>query len=187
VSSADHLARAAAVLLLEGRAPDVATALRRVMEKYRGAGLTAPTHARVRQHLEAMRMQQLGAEQYAAREAARSHVADQLLSTVDVIVGGDPVYLVGRTAEGATDSEGTVHLRVYTDLASRVIADRLRDLGYSDPVLRGVRSRLGPIEELRFVEEEWPVVIRVCPPVMEREACRDLFTGRRITVMRWQA
>ena len=183
--SSDFLAREAARLLVEGEAVDAASALRVVAERFRGAPVTMPTAARVRQHLEAMLMQRLGAEGYAQRVARRMEVADELLSAVDAVTAGDPGYLVGRGAAGAAEPEGTIHLRVYTDLAARHIADQLRDLGCNDPHIRTAITPRGKIDELSFEEEGWPVVLRVCPPALERDVQRDLFTGRRIPVMKW--
>jgi len=185
--SSDLLAREAARLIAEGEASDAAAALRIVAERMRGAPVSLPTPARVRMHLEAMLMQRLGAEGYAQRVARRVETADELLAAVDAMTGGDPGYLVGRAAAGEADPEGTIHLRVYTNLAARHIADALRDLGYTDPLLRSAQTPRGRIDELRFDEDGWPIVLRVCPPGLERDVRRDLFTGRRIDAVRWRA
>ncbi|MFO0875240.1 MAG: hypothetical protein U0575_14885 [Phycisphaerales bacterium] len=183
----ERLAIHAAQLVVDGGARDVEQAIRLAVERLGAAPSAAPTAGLVRQHLQPMLMQSLGADGYAAMTRRRLEVAEETMTVFaernDVL----DVVLAGRAAAGHLDGDLALHVRVYTRRRIGELAQDLVDVGFAEPRFATAETRFGRLDRLIFVDGDVEVIVTRCLPEQRGEAARDLFNGRRVAHVRLPA
>lgn len=175
----DLIAREAARLLQAGKAESIRDAIEQAARRIGRPGAALPGEGRVRQHLQAMRMQTLGESSYRREVRSVLAVAEELMTAMQELDGVEPL-LVGRAARGQVDGPTGLHVRLYTALPVEALARRLEDLGYTELVHQTRNSPHGRLNRMVLVEEGIEVVITRCPPSLRASADRNLYTGEPV-------
>lgn len=152
---------------------------RAALELEAPAGTRMPSAALVRQHAQGIAMEALGERWYRAASRARVGHARRAMEVLEGRLGA-PTLLVGRGAEGLTDADATLHVRVSTRATVAAIAQALVDAGFPEPELRTVETRHGRANELRFILPDALLVVLRCMPEWRHERGANLFTGRDV-------
>lgn len=179
----DRIAVLAARLVCEGRAPTVREAIHVACERLELSEDEAPSHGLVRQHLQAMLMQELGAEGYQSMTRRRLEVAEEVMSTLEAHTDVLDVLLAGRGASGHLDGDLTLHIRVYTRRSITDLAEDLVLVGYEEPRFATAETRFGRLDRLLFRDGDVEVSVTRCLPEQRSSAPQDLFTGRAVSIM----
>lgn len=179
MSDTERIAREAALRIVQGRAGDVADAIRGAVGHLRLRQADVPSHALVRSIVQAMAQQSLGAEGYAAATAAmtaRTIDAAELLATA---LGAD-VIVAGRAARGEFDADPHVHLRIVTDRRIGAIAATLVGAGWEEPEFATLETDIGRCDQLLTRREGLMLTVTRLPASHARRAAEptDLVTGR---------
>src|SRR5687768_15139751 len=132
-SLTERLAVLAASLVVQGDARGVAEALRIAGERLDAPPEAAPSPGLVRQHVQAMSMQVLGAAGYAAMTRGRLELAESVMTVLSEHTDVLDVLLAGRAAAGHLDGDLTIHVRVYTRRRIGDIAEDLVTVGFPEP------------------------------------------------------
>jgi len=178
----DHIAREAARLIEAGKAGSVGDAIRTAYESLRVPSevrIDPPSHALVRRHARGMAMQAMGDAAYheSVRDVWRS--AEEVMTVLERF---DPV-LAGRAARGQIDAGVTINIRIYTTEGLPELADRLVEYGYEEPSIETINTRWGRLNRLVFEDDGQPIVVTRCRPDMADRKNRNLYTGKRVTVV----
>jgi len=180
----ESLAVRAAHLYIAGAAPTVAAAIEllRADENQHGdtRGLTA---GRVRRHVEAMTMAQLGAGGNLERRAAILEIGEEIMTLLEHGLESATTLLVGRAAKGLLDGDVTLHIRVYCTAPIGVVAGLLVDAGHEEPRFVTARTRHGRLDRIEFSDGAVAIVITRCAPTLRTTAERDLHSGRPIAML----
>jgi hypothetical protein len=185
----DRIAREAARLIETGKVDSIEEAIRRAVEALKLRGAPPPTHGRVRQHAQAIRMQAMGDVAYAQSVREVLRIAEEVMTLLTEFSlrdarrtngGGIDCELVGRGARGLVDVDPTLHIRAYTDLGVDRIAEILVEHGYEEPSFQTVETRHGRMNRLLLADEGVELIITRCPPSLRHDAAADLFSGERI-------
>jgi hypothetical protein len=179
----ERIAREAARLYHEGKAGSVAESIRKASQQVGLHGSDAPSAGKVRRHVQAMSMQAMGSDAYAAAMKERLRGAEQLMSALDEYYAGVPMFLVGRGAKGQLDGDLVLHVRIYTDAPIKELAQTLVDLGYDEPKFETVNTRHGRLNRLRFEDDDAEILLTRCLPAMLKSAQQDLFTNAPIATL----
>ncbi len=172
----DEVARAAARLLRDGRAEDIAGAIRAALRGQ--AGADEVTVARVREHARGLAMEALGAtgyRQHVAEVLERAEETMTLLATqLATRVGDAPVALVGRAARAQVDADPCCRIRVQSAEPIGIIAEVLVSAGVEEPSFSTVETLWGRLDQLRFDDEGIETRITRLPPAMKVALNADL-------------
>lgn len=179
----DRIAREAARLIAAGRAAGVPEAIVLAAEILGETGGPMPGAGRVRQHAQAMTMQELGDAGYAALQREHLTIAEELMTAIEQAFPDASTLFVGRGAMGKIDAGVTHHIRVYTDESITSLAKAIVEYGYSEPAFETVQTRFGPLNRLRLREEGVEIALTRCLPAMRESSPRDLFTGKPIAAL----
>jgi len=182
-SPTDRIAVLAARLVCAGRIATVQEAIHVASERLELLDSDAPSHGLVRRHLQAMLMQELGAEGYQSMTRRRLEVAEEVMSTLAAHTDVVDVLLAGRGASGHLDGDLTLHIRVYTRRTITDLAEDLVLVGYEEPRFATAETRFGRLDRLLFRDGDVDVAMTRCLPEQRRSAEQDLFTGRAVPVM----
>jgi hypothetical protein len=176
----DAIAREAARLVSLGSVESIEHAIGRAAETLGFDTARLPTPGRVRQHLQAMTMQQLGAEGY--NDVVRSvlDAAEQVMTVLEMADHDARTLLMGRAARGHVDGGVTLHIRLYCDVSVTHIAALLVEHGYVEPVFETAETRFGRLDRIRLYEEEGEIVITRCMPDFWPRRSEHLFKDERI-------
>jgi len=177
-------AREAARLYHEGKAKTISDAIHKAAQQLgHSAGASdAPSHGRVRKHVQALSMQAMGSDAYADAIKERLRAAEQLMSALDEHYAGVPIFLMGRAARGHVDGDTTLHIRIYTDEPIDQLAQTLVDLGYNEPKFETANTRLGKLNRMRIrdADADADILLTRLLPAMLKSEQRDLFTNAAI-------
>ncbi len=188
---ADRVAQLAARLVMDGDASSVRGAIEiaraQMGNTLRSHGAatpafsTIPSVKRVREHLQAMTMQRLGAEGYRERRLSLWRAAEEIMTVLERY---DP-ELVGRSAEGLFDGDVRFLIRLYTSADVSEIAQLLVDFEYDEPAFTTADSKtFGRFSRVEFDEDGIPVVLtRILPKQQNRVGKFNLFTGKPIAII----
>ncbi|MHC4948119.1 MAG: hypothetical protein ACYTG1_07640 [Planctomycetota bacterium] len=179
----DRIAREAARLLETGEASAIGEAIRAASEALDLADAPRPGAGRVRQHVQGMSMQALGADGYEQRTRAILEAAESLMTLLEHALDDAATVLVGRAARGRLDGPGPVHVRVYTTARVRELADVLLEHGYEEPVFETADTRLGRLDRIRLVDDGTEIVLTRCRPEQRASAGRNLFDDAPIETL----
>ena len=184
---AERVAIRAAQIMLDGAARDVDRAIALAIERLEAPLTAAPTAGRVRQHLQPMLMQTLGADGYAAMTRRRLEVAEEVMTVLAERTDVLDVVLAGRAAAGHLDGDLALHIRVYTRRRIGELAQDLVDVGFAEPRFVTAETRFGRLDRLVFADGDVDVVVTRCLPEQRGEAGKDLFTGKPVAHVRIDA
>lgn len=179
----DRIAREAARLIATGRTADVQEALHLAAEILGETGRPLPGAGRVRQHAQAMTMQELGDAGYAALQREHLAIAEEMMTAIEQAFPDANTLFVGRGAMGQIDAGVTLHIRVYTDESITSLANAIVEFGYNEPKFETVQTRFGPLNRLSLTEEGVEIALTRCLPAMRETSHRDLFTGKPIAAL----
>ncbi|MHC4992334.1 MAG: hypothetical protein ACYTGC_15280 [Planctomycetota bacterium] len=180
ITIADRIAAEAARLFEDGRAPTVRGAIRLAADRLELADAPWPSVGRVRQHVQARSMQELGAEGYRERVAGIYEVAEEVMAALEEGLDDARTLLVGRAARGHVDGDGRLHVRAYTECDIGEIAEVLVSFGYDEPAFETADTRHGRLSRLRLIDEDQEIVVTRCLPSMYAARSTNLFTGAPI-------
>lgn len=181
--SSDAIAREAAHLLARREAATMTDALRLANEAINDGRHRTPSPGRVRQHAQAMTMQEMGEAAYRAQHARWLAMAEELMTTIEQALPLSDTLLVGRAAEageGHFDADPSIHVRVHSTHSTTEIAQSLAMFGYDDPEMKfpTMESRHGRLSQIQWVEEGVRIVLTRCPQRSVFEEPHDLVTGK---------
>jgi len=188
MSAAQHTTRVAilaAQLVAEKREPTVRSAIRAAMEALDAPPRSEPSEGAVRQHLQPLLMQTLGAAGYDALQRRREETIDEIASLLATAPGVEEVVLAGRAAKGQLDGDVVAHLRVYTRTRIGELAGHLVATGCEEPRFSTAATRFGRRDRLEFDVDGLTISVVRCMPEERRSAALDLFSGRRTAIRRW--
>lgn len=189
-SQTDQIAREAARLISTKRVEGVEPAIRAAIDALDAHDAPPPSHARVRQHAQAMSMQLLGDAEYVANRRNIWIIAEELMSSLEFAMPDAASMLAGRAAAGHFDADPHLHLRLHTDAPIGEIARHIVEHEYEEPRFVTAETRLGRMDQLQFTEQGIPITITRCPTAVGHQdrasASTDLFTGRPIEAISLQ-
>ena len=176
----DAIAREAARLINLGSADSIEHAIGCAAETLGFVNAQLPTPGRVRQHIQAMTMQQLGAEGYEEFVRSILEAAEQVMTLLEMADHGARTLLMGRAARGHVDGGVTLHIRFYCDSSITAIAELLVEHGHVEPAFETAETRFGRLDRIRLFEEEGEIVITRCLPDLWPRRGEHLFKDERI-------
>jgi hypothetical protein len=179
-----RIATLAAQLVADGRVRTVEEAIRVALDRLDAPPRSAPSAGVVRQHLQPLLMQSLGAEGYPAMTRERLELAESAMTVLATPTETLDVVLAGRAAKGQLDGDVTLHIRVYTPRRIADIAQDLVDAGFEEPRFSTAETRFGRLDRLEIDDGKTMISITRCLPQQRREAERDLYNGARIPTLR---
>lgn len=176
----NEIAFEAARLLDDGQADEIDAAIRVAVDQLGHHDAPRPSEGRVRQHLQALSMSEMGEEAYAADVRRIMSTAEQAMTLIELLFDDVETMLVGRGALGLVDGPTSLHVRLYTRRPLRIIAEALVDHGYPDPDFDTASTRFGRLDRMRLVDEDVELVFTRCLPEQRGSADRDLFNDEPI-------
>ncbi len=183
-SKSDVIAREAARLLHNGNAGSVDEAIHNAAEALgAGNGDSRPGRGRVRKHAQAMAMQELGDLGYAESVRRVLETAERFMTALEESLTDVRTVLAGRAAEAHIDGGVTLYVRAYTTSPINELAQLLVDLGYDEPGFETAETRHGRLDRMTLEDDGLEIVLTRCPPQLESEAKKDLFSGQRIATL----
>ncbi len=178
-----RIAQDAAQRLREGRATDIADAIRGAVGHLRLHDADLPSHALVRQITQALDQSQLGAEGYADSMRARDA---QLVAVMELLASalGAHVTVAGRAARGEFDADPRAHLRVVTDHRIGVAAAALVGAGWDEPEFTTLNTTFGRCDQLHSRKAGLALTLTRIPSALAHHAddAHDMVTGKPTTV-----
>jgi hypothetical protein len=196
-SERDDVAREAARLLRDGRAPDVAGAIRAALRERPGAA-EVPL-ALVREHARGLALEALGLAGYRQQIAGLLERAEETMTLLATQLTGKwgteratPVTearaaLVGRSARGQLDADPCCRIRIETDAPIGEIAALLVSAGVEEPTFSTIETRFGRLDQLSFDDEGLKTKVTRCPPGCRVPLDADLKQTGRVPSMDLQA
>ncbi len=178
----DEIARAAARLLRDGKAENIADALGLAM---RGQpAIDAIPHGLVREHVRGFAMEALGDVGYREHVVAILAQAEEIMTLLEMLSAGlgseARTALIGRAARGQVDADPCCRIRVETDEPAGIIAALLVDAGYEEPTFATTETRHGRLTRLDFNDGLVAFRLTRCPPSMRIAFDTDLVTGKPV-------
>jgi hypothetical protein len=179
VNPTQRIAQEAAQRLRQGKATDIADAIRGAVGHLRLHDADLPSHALVRQITQALDQSQLGAEGYAesmrARDAQLVAVMELLASALDA-----HVTVAGRAARGEFDADPRAHLRMVTDHRIGVAAAALVGAGWDEPEFTTLNTTFGRCDQLHSRKDGLGLTLTRIPSALAHHAddARDMVTGK---------
>lgn len=180
LSNSDRIAREAARLFETGQAQSLNEAVHLAADALHLPRQNLPGSKRVRDHLRAMSMQELGAAGYRAQVEAIWAAAEDVMTALETALPDVEPRLVGRAARGQIDGGVTLYIRAHTTERIGSIAEQLAQFGYDEPVFETADTRFGRFDRIRYRGETYDIVITRCLPGMLWKAAVDLFRGTPI-------
>lgn len=180
---ADAVAREAARLLARREAANMAEALRLANDAIDDGRHRPPSPGRVRQHAQAMSMQEMGEAAYRKRQARWLAIAEEVMTTIEQALPDSDTLLVGRAAEelgGHFDADPSIHIRVHSSQSITNIAQALAAFGYDDPEMKfpTMDGRHGRLSQMQWMEEGVRIVLTRCPQRSMFDDRLDLVSGK---------
>jgi hypothetical protein len=183
VNPTQRIAQDAAQRLREGRATDIADAIRGAVGHLRLHDADLPSHALVRQITQAMEQSQLGAEGYADSMRTRDR---QLADAMELLASalGAHVTVAGRAARGEFDADPRAHLRVVTDQRIGAAAAALVAEGWAEPEFTTLDTSFGRCDQLHSRKDGLGLTLTRIPSALAHHAddAHDMVTGRPTAV-----
>ena len=178
-----RIAQEAARRLREGKAADIADAIRGAVGHLRLHDADLPSHSLVRQISQAMQQAEVGAEAYAESVHARDR---QLVAAMDLLAQalGAHVTVAGRAARGEFDADPRAHLRVVTDRRIGAAAAALVAAGWEEPEFTTLEATFGRCDQLHSRKDGLGLTLTRIPMALAPHAddARDIVTGRPTAV-----
>ncbi len=178
----ERVAQQAARLYHDGKAASIHESIRKAQQQA-GVHGEGPSPGRVRRHVQAMSMEAMGSDAYAAVMKNRLRAAEQLMAALDEHYAGVPMFLVGRGARGELDADLVLQVRMYTKAPIEELAQFVVDSGYDEPEFRTANTRLGKVNRLLIRDDDVQLMLTRCLPEMLKTAHEDLFTGAPIATL----
>jgi hypothetical protein len=150
----DLIAREAARLFETGQAPSIRHAVLRAVEALRLPDAPLPSNLLVRRHCRAMSMAALGEDGYKRRILEMWRWAEELMTAIEHSLPDAETALTGRAARGQLDGGLVIHMRVYSNETVQQLAAAMTEHCSAEPTFETVRTRLGPMNRLRIVDED---------------------------------
>lgn len=180
----DILARQAALRLQQNRAKDLDSAIEYVLRDPALPDGPRPGRNRVRKHLHALSLAQLGSDAWKAARSLRLGQIEQMLATLDHFFDPMVVMVAGRAAEGQVDSGDRVHLRVWVPLDLPEILSTLDLLGPLEIGSRRVRPEIASgqsrLTTIALEGDDLDFEITLCPARTVVSDRRNLASGQKV-------
>ncbi len=160
----DELARRAARLVLDGDAPDIGVALRRV-------GGEPNLRGRVRRHVEVLEQVEGGGEATRTRVARALEIALSVMEAIEDLeertadrgIPFNGVRLAGHPGTGRLSVGEPIHLRHHGDRPVEDLARELEDLGVIELRLASVGTAWGRLASIEAALDGMEIRLRRCP------------------------
>lgn len=179
----DRIAQEAAKLFARGQADSLPVAIRQAAEALGLTQATLPSPGRVRKHIQALSMQELGDEGYKNAIKDYLNIAREIMGLLEAAFDDLDTLLAGRAAKGLCDGEVTLHIRMYTKQPIGLIAERLVEHGCEEPRFQTAETKFGRLDRMSLSDRGVEIVLTRCGPALLKHAGDDLFTGRRIETL----
>ncbi len=179
----DQIARRAAQLIVEDATLTISQAIQAAQTQHGTPESPLPSRRQVRQHCRALAQSVLGEEGYRDVIKAQLSVITQLLDSLRYLQPDARVMVMGRAARGLLDGPGRVYLRLFSDIALSVFADRLVELGYEEPSFHTVDTLHGRMSQLHLSEGGLDFSLTLIRSGVRVDDQLDLFTGKPITTI----
>lgn len=182
-SVTDRIAREAARLVETGRISTVHEAIRVASEHLGDGYAPLPSVHRVRQHARAMSMQALGDAGYTGSVREMWVAAEQIMATLELLIGQCTCMLMGRAAEGLIDAGLIVHVRLYTDAKVSEIVAVLDEMEIDSPAVTTADTKVGRLNQIGFTDQGRQFILTRIPKSIGCATDRDLFSGQRVAAI----
>ena len=178
-----QIAQEAALRLREGKAHDIADAIRGAVGHLRLRDAELPSHALVRQVTQAMQQAEIGTQAYAESLQARDR---QLVDVMELLAQAldAHVTVAGRAARGEFDADPRAHLRIVTDRRIGAAAAALVAAGWDEPEFTTLDSTFGRCDQLHSQKEGLALTLTRIPTALSPHAddAHDIVTGKPTVV-----
>lgn len=178
-----QIAQEAARRLREGKAHDIADAIRGAVGHLRLRDAELPSHALVRQVTQAMQQAEIGTQAYAESLQARDR---QLVDVMELLAQAldAHVTVAGRAARGEFDADPRAHLRIVTDRRIGAAAAALVAAGWAEPEFTTLDSTFGRCDQLHSQKEGLALTLTRIPTALSPHAddAHDIVTGKPTVV-----
>lgn len=179
MNGTQRIAQEAARRLREGKAHDIADAIRGAVGHLRLHDADLPSHSLVRQVAQAMQQAEIGAEAYAESVQARDR---QLVAVMDLLERalGAHATVAGRAARGEFDADPRAHVRIVTDRRIGAAAAALVAAGWDEPEFTTLDASIGRCDQLHSRKDGLALTLTRIPTALASHAdeLRDLVTGK---------
>jgi hypothetical protein len=179
VNPTQRIAQDAAQRLREGRATDIADAIRGAVGHLRLHDANLPSHALVRQITQAIMQSEMGSDAYAESVRARDV---QLVAVMELLASalGAHVTVAGRAARGEFDADPRAHLRVVSDQRIGAAAAALVGAGWDEPEFTTLNTTFGRCDQLHSRKAGLALTLTRIPSALAHHAddAHDMVTGK---------
>ncbi len=179
MNQTQRIAHEAARRLREGKAHDIADAIRGAVGHLRLRDADLPSHALVRQVTQAMQQAEFGAEAYAESVQARDR---QLIDVMELLAQALDAYVTvaGRAARGEFDADPRAHLRIVTDRRIGAAAAALVAAGWDEPEFTTLETTFGRCDQLHSRKEGLALTLTRIPTALapHGDDAHDMVTGK---------
>ena len=179
----ERIAQEAAQRLRDGKARDIADAIRGAVGHLRLHDAHLPSHALVRQITQAMHLSEVGSQAYA--DSMRAHDA-QLAAVMELLATclGAHVIVAGRAARGQFDADPRAHLRIVTDRRIGDAAAAVVAAGWDEPEFATLDATFGRCDQLHTRKDGLGLTLTRIPKALAGHADdpHDLVTGKPTAV-----
>ena len=181
VGPTDKVAQVAAAVFHAGDAASLAEAVEWARVELGGG--SAPSLATVRRHLETLRQESIGLEQWRAERIERLAAIEELLQTLAYIEPDSVCYVVGRAAEGYVDATGPAHLRVVGSRVAALVADDLEQQGFPPCEVSSLATCMGSIGVIHLNDGPLRVALAILPEKQKSHQPRSVVDGRSVALV----
>jgi hypothetical protein len=183
VNPTQCIAQEAAQRLRQGKATDIADAIRGAVGHLRLHDADLPSHALVRQVAQAIEQSELGAEAYEEMLRDRDRQLAEVMGLLADALGAF-VTVAGRAARGEFDADPRAHLRIATDRRIGAAAAVLVGAGWDEPGFTTLNATFGRCDQLHSQRNGLALTLTRIPTALAKHAsdAHDLVTGKPTTV-----